>query len=83
MSPTNVNGTLFFRANDGIFGWELWRSDGTTAGTALVGNGARERHPAETSLAVYPVTHLTGVGGTLFFFADNGHSGHELWAATP
>lgn len=46
-------------------------------------NGARERHPAETSLAVYPVTHLTGVGGTLFFFADNGHSGHELWAATP
>ena len=25
---TNVNGTLFFRANDGVNGFELWKSDG-------------------------------------------------------
>jgi len=33
---TNVNGTLFFTADDGIHGWELWKSDGTTAGTLMV-----------------------------------------------
>ena len=27
---TNVNGTLFFAANDGTHGYELWKSDGTS-----------------------------------------------------
>src|SRR5688572_14034437 len=33
---TDVNGTLFFVANDDINGEELWKSDGTAAGTSLV-----------------------------------------------
>ncbi|HMP80329.1 MAG TPA: hypothetical protein PKD54_12820, partial [Pirellulaceae bacterium] len=33
---TNVNNTVFFRANDGASGLELWKSDGTSAGTTLV-----------------------------------------------
>ena len=32
----NVNGTLFFRANDGSVGDESWKSEGTEAGTVLV-----------------------------------------------
>ena len=31
-----MNGTLFFIANDGNAGNELWKSDGTDAGTVLV-----------------------------------------------
>ncbi len=29
---TNVNGTLYFQANDGATGYELWKSDGTSTG---------------------------------------------------
>ena len=31
-----VNGTLFFRGNDGSYGVELWKSDGTSSGTVMV-----------------------------------------------
>lgn len=30
---TTVNGTMFFQATDGASGAELWKSDGTAAGT--------------------------------------------------
>ena len=33
---TNVGGTLFFTADNGVNGVELWESDGTTDGTVLV-----------------------------------------------
>jgi ELWxxDGT repeat protein len=33
---TNVNGTLYFTANDGAHGVGLWKSDGTAAGTVLI-----------------------------------------------
>src|SRR3712207_9202033 len=33
---TDVDGTLFFVANDRISGYELWKSNGTADGTSLV-----------------------------------------------
>ncbi len=33
-----VNGTVFFAADDGVHGRELWRSDGTAGGTILLGD---------------------------------------------
>jgi ELWxxDGT repeat protein len=68
---TNVDGTLFFTANDGTTGVELWKSDGTAAGTVLV----KDIWPGYSS---YPVW-LTSVKGTLFFSAADSTSGRELW----
>jgi hypothetical protein len=34
-----VDGTLFFTADDGTTGRELWKTDGTPAGTVLVTHG--------------------------------------------
>jgi ELWxxDGT repeat protein len=71
-SPTNVSGTLFFSANDGAHGIELWESNGSSAGTFLVKDIA-----AGSS---YPV-FLTNVNGTLFFDAFDESHGRELWAS--
>jgi ELWxxDGT repeat protein len=69
---TNVNGMVFFSAVDESSGRELWRSDGTAAGTIRVKDilpGAGYSYPDS----------LTNVGGTLFFAADDGVHGYELW----
>jgi ELWxxDGT repeat protein len=68
---TNVNGTLFFTADDGTGDVELWSSDGTSPGTALV----RNIHPTSSS---FP-QNLTNLNGVLYFTARDGTSGRELW----
>ena len=68
---TNVNGMLFFSADDGTDGRELWKSDGTAAGTTLV----TDLYPGGSS---YPRL-LTNVNGTLFFKATDATNGRELW----
>src|SRR5689334_21882456 len=62
---TNVDGTLFFTANDGAGVSKLWQSDGTPAGTVRVSKLA--------------ASSLTNVYGTLVFSADDGIHGQELW----
>ena len=75
---TSVNGTLFFKYDDGIHGEELWKSDGTAAGTTMV----KDITPWTTP-SYYPISShihdLTNVNGTLFFGADDGVHGDELW----
>jgi ELWxxDGT repeat protein len=76
---TNVNGTLFFTADDGTDPRELWQSDGTDAGTFMVAG-------VPSSIDLYP-GNLTNVNGTLFFAIDDGGHGYEPWvlpsASTP
>lgn len=84
---TNVNGTLFFAAYDEKNGRELWKSDGTTQGTSMVKN----IWPGATKVDYYDTGHgiaepnssdprnLTNVNGTLFFTANDGTHGEELW----
>ncbi|MCY7274697.1 MAG: DUF4347 domain-containing protein [Phormidesmis sp. CAN_BIN44] len=71
-SPTNVNGTLYFGAYEDTNGYELWKSDGTAAGTVLVKDifaGSNSSDPDS----------LTNVNGTLYFKARNTTNRYELW----
>jgi ELWxxDGT repeat protein len=70
--PTVVGGHLFFVADDGDHGFELWRTDGTTDGTVLV------RDVAPGSASSHP-RNLVAAGGRLFFTATDGAHGFELW----
>jgi trimeric autotransporter adhesin len=70
--PVNINGTIYFSANDGVLGNELWKSDGVASGTVLVKDiqsGVSGSNPGS----------LRNVNGTLFFQADDGVAGKELW----
>jgi ELWxxDGT repeat protein len=66
-----INHTLYFTADED-HGKELWKSDGTAAGTVLV----KDINPAKNSSAPSLLTNLNGV---LLFAADDGRSGVGLW----
>jgi ELWxxDGT repeat protein len=74
-NPTNLwsgNNVLYFGANDGWSGNELWRTDGTEAGTWMVS----DLNPG--SEGSWPVG-LGNPGGFALLVADNGREGRELW----
>ena len=64
---------IYFSAEDGEHGRELWTSDGTPEGTRMVADlnpSGFSSSPAE----------LTVSNGYLFFHADDGQVGVEPWA---
>lgn len=67
-----AGGRLFFVADDGLHGAEVWRSDGTAGGTSLV----RDIRPGPATSGPY---FLTSVGETLYFAVSRGLNGVELW----
>jgi ELWxxDGT repeat protein len=68
-----VNGnTAYFPAENGKNGAELWKSDGTEAGTVMVKDinpGSADSEPQSFCLS----------GNFVFFIADDGVHGAELW----
>ncbi|HVX25883.1 MAG TPA: ELWxxDGT repeat protein [Parafilimonas sp.] len=71
--PTTVNGTLFFTFfNYTSFYWELWKSDGTDAGTHQLATN--------TIFPLDPPLQLTNYNGKLYFSADVG-TGRKLWSS--
>jgi ELWxxDGT repeat protein len=67
-----VGSFFYFVSNDGTHGSEIWRTDGTPAGTFLL----KDICPGACS--PFPRV-LTGSNGLLFFFADDPEKGPGLW----
>ena len=67
---TVIGNTLYFSANDGTNGAELWKTDGTTSGTVMVkdiNGGSGSSNPI----------CLTAIGNTLYFNAEDPTDGAE------
>jgi len=75
----NVNGTLYFRANNNTTGYELWSSDGTSDGTVLV----KDINPGASNSSSSLYAQLANINGTLYFAANDGVVGNELWKISP
>ncbi len=77
--PVNFHATsdaLYFMAATNA-GWEMWRTTGTEASTVMVkdinpggGNGV---------LSYYSEAVITHIGNTIYFRADDGVNGYQLW----
>ncbi|MHB8624010.1 MAG: ELWxxDGT repeat protein [Sulfuricaulis sp.] len=76
LSPfAELNGALYFSANDGVNSRALWKTDGTDAGTVRIKNinAATGTH--------YPAGNFvfTKFNGALYFSSNDGVTGNELW----
>jgi ELWxxDGT repeat protein len=75
----NLGNIIYYPATNGVHGFELWRSDGTEAGTFMVDdtyqgldNGID--YQSNFEMIGNPFT------GILYFNATDGQNGHELWS---
>jgi ELWxxDGT repeat protein len=69
---TTLGSSLIFSANDGTTGQELWKSDGTDAGTRLIAN-------IRPGIYWSSPENLTTVNNSVIFTANDGVTGKELW----
>lgn len=79
MSPMDeiaVNGLLLFTADQPEYGRELWRSDGTVAGTFMVRDIAAG---TASSYGVSTADNMVVLKDHLYFLAQDEHHGTELW----
>ena len=67
-----VGAQVFFTADDGLTGRELWATDGTSGGTRLV----RDIRPGAAGSSP---SSLFAARGMLWFCAHDGVAGFELW----
>ena len=77
---TNVNGTLYFSAQTPSSGRELWRSNGTAGGTVMVKNIGPGKASGFVDNSRYVLETTTASRGSeIYFSADDGVHGPELW----
>jgi ELWxxDGT repeat protein len=76
-----LNNKLYFSASDAVNGSELWVSDGTTEGTQLfkdINPGNYGSYPYDSAVP-YDSTDSTVFNNKLYFSANDGVNGKELW----
>jgi ELWxxDGT repeat protein len=73
---TDASGNHYFAAGDPAHGLELWRSDGTAAGTVRL----TDICPGPCASGPVPMALLHG---RVYFLATDGASGAELWSSGP
>src|SRR6266511_3851082 len=79
-SAVRFAGALWFSGDDGVHGRELWRSDGTPDGTSMLADvwpGPSGSWPG--TVGQFPGTAMLASGPFLYFGADDGVHGVELW----
>lgn len=67
-----LNKVVYYSANDGIHGNELWRSDGTAAGTYIV----KDINPGTAAGNAY---YITTYKGKVYFMAYTAATGYEVY----
>jgi ELWxxDGT repeat protein len=67
------NNNLFFRGYDVLHGEEVWKSNGTFAGTKLL----KDINPGSSGSLP---TSFTTYNGKLYFISDNGTDDFEIWS---
>ena len=78
----SAGGVVYFQANDGVHGTEIWKSDGTEAGTILL----KDIFPGVIPSGINAGTPFSGnpdnftlVNGVVYFAASGGEETHEVW----
>ncbi len=72
-----MNGFIYFSATNGTNGYELWKSDGTDAGTSMVKDIWVGSSSGASPSYIYE--NLVVIGNTLYFPAITSANGLELW----
>lgn len=71
---TAFNNNLYFQATNGTSGYELWKSDGTAAGTTLVkdiNSGSGSSNPSG----------ILATSSMMYLVANDGPTGYEVWTS--
>lgn len=71
---------LYFAADDGIHGYELWSFDGTNARMVAEINPTLDPGNGDTFLMDSSPAELTVWNDVLYFSANDGEHGRELWS---